>query len=92
MFFKGSRYANVPTAIMREATGRVISFKTVRFIGPARASVGHRVVQGDRLDRLAHRYYQDPERFWRICDANVVMTPTDLLVEGRIVRIPASED
>jgi hypothetical protein len=26
---------------------------------------------GRPLDNIAHRYYKDPESFWRICDANL---------------------
>jgi len=54
--------------------------------------MGHIVSQGERLDYIAHRFYRDPERFWRICDANRVMWPDDLVAEpGRTILIPLSE-
>ena len=47
------------------------------------------VAQGERLDVLAHRTLGDPLQYWRICDANDVMRPTELTDEpGRAVRVP----
>lgn len=48
----------------------------------------HRVVEGERLDQLAYRYYGDPLLFWLICDANKTIFPEDLMVPGRVLRIP----
>jgi nucleoid-associated protein YgaU len=48
----------------------------------------HRVVAGERLDQLAHRYYGDPLKYWLICDANDAVFPEDLMVPGRVLRIP----
>lgn len=93
MFFKGSRYARVGEHQIVNGQGRAIRYKTTRFIIETPAQMGHRVYQGERLDQIAHRYYQDPERFWRICDANRAMWPDDLVAEiGRVLRIPSSED
>jgi hypothetical protein len=91
MFFKGSRYAAVPDALFTTADGRVIRFKTLRFIPETRALTGHLLLAGERLDHLAWRYYRDPERFWRICDADLALWPPDLLEEGRVLGVPASE-
>lgn len=89
MFFKGSRYENVATDNITDAGGRVVKFKKVRFIPdtPARAAVV--VNQGERLDHIAQRVYQDPEVFWRICDANLALWPRDLVADpGRILKVP----
>jgi hypothetical protein len=97
MFFKGSRYANVSEHEITDAKGRVIRYKKIRFIPETkpqrvRLRVGHTVSQGERLDHIAHRYYRDSERFWRICDVNRVMWPDDLVAEaGRTILIPPSE-
>lgn len=48
----------------------------------------HRVAVGERLDQLAQRYYGDPLKFWLICDANDTIFPEDLMVPGRVLRIP----
>ena len=93
MFFKGSRYERVESHSITDESGSVITYKKVRFISETRALMGHLVVQGDRLDNIAHRYYKDPERFWRICDANLAMWSDELVAEaGRIILIPPSEE
>lgn len=93
MFFKGSRYENVETNIIKDGSGREIKYKKVRFTPRVEALQGHTVIQGDRLDRLAYQYLDDPECFWKICDANQAMWPNDLLSEnGIMIRIPLAED
>lgn len=93
MFFKGSRYAKVPDATITDRTGRVIRYKTTRFIAESTApAVGHRVTNDERLDHIAWQHYRDAERFWRICDANRALWPDDLLEEAAVLRIPPSEE
>jgi len=48
----------------------------------------HRVLGGERLDQLAQQYYGDPLKYWLICDANDAIFPEDLMVPGRVLRIP----
>ena len=93
MFFQGSRYANVGEHNITDNEGRVIRYKKMRFVNlETTAQVTHVVGQGERLDHIAHRFYRDPERFWRICDANLALWPDDLIAEaGRIILIPPSE-
>jgi hypothetical protein len=53
------------------------------------AQLGEVVVsQEDRVDSIAFRGLGDPEQFWRVCDANDALDPTDLLVAGRSLRLP----
>lgn len=42
----------------------------------------------DRLDLLAWRFYRDPTRFWRICDAASRLDPFDVLAPGEPLPIP----
>lgn len=51
----------------------------------------HRVAAHERLDTLAQRYYADPLMFWLICDANETIFPDDLMVPGRVLRIPRNK-
>ena len=51
----------------------------------------HRVAGHERLDMLAQRYYEDPLLFWLICDANETIFPGDLMVPGRVLRIPRNK-
>jgi hypothetical protein len=92
VFFKGSRYENVPTREITDATGRTIRYKATRFISDTRAIEGHRVTADERLDHIAWQHFRDPERFWRIVDANRGIWPDDLLEPGAILAIPQSEE
>lgn len=93
MFFKGSRYAKVTTLEITDSTGRTVQYKAIRFIPEAQARLAHKVQGGERLDHVAHRYFRDPERFWRICDANKAIWPDDLMSKpGERILIPSSEE
>jgi hypothetical protein len=93
VFFKGSRYEKVETDTMTDREGRAVAFKKTRLIPDTPAELAHRVAPPERLDHIAHRYYRDAERFWRICDSNVAMWPDDLTSEpGRRIAIPRAED
>lgn len=91
MFFKGSRYEKVKDAEITDARGRTVKYKRIRFIPETPAVKQQIVAQGDRLDLIAHNNYQDPELFWRICDANKAMLPDELLIEiGKRILIPSA--
>jgi nucleoid-associated protein YgaU len=90
MFAPGSRYEDVPDAIYVAPDGRELRYKRLRPIPAAPALAEHVVAHGDRLDLLAFRFYGDPEQFWRLCDANPVLDPDDLVGEpGRRLVVPA---
>jgi hypothetical protein len=89
MFFRGSRYEAVPEAEITTPDGRTVRYKRVRFIPETRGVLPYTVAQGDRLDLIAYKAFHDPEQFWRICDANRVPRPDDLVAEpGRLLLIP----
>jgi hypothetical protein len=93
MFFKGSRYQQTESKSLVDSRGREVRYKLVRFIPDTRPAYGYAVLAADRLDNVAFAVFHDPERFWRICDANRAMWPPELTSEpGRIIGIPAAED
>jgi hypothetical protein len=93
MFFKGSRYENVPGADITAPDGRTFHYKKTRFIGPATPRRAHPVSQGDRLDLIAFQYFRDSERFWRICDANFALWPADLVAQfGQSIAVPDAQE
>lgn len=93
MFFKGSRYADVKEHQITDLRGRKLRYKMIRFIPATRGRLGHRVAAQERLDHIAHRYYRDPELFWRICDANRALWPDELTAKtGRILAIPPARE
>ena len=95
LFPPNSRYHGVPTAVHTMSDGTMVSYVRRRFIPPPEKFAllqEHTLVQGERLDHLAARYFGDPELFWRLCDANAVLRPEELLEEvGRRIRITLPE-
>ena len=80
-------------ALLVDDQGRDVSYKRVRIISPTPAVCGHIITEGERLDHVAHFYFRDARRFWRICDANETMFPDDLAVDvGRKIKIPSAQE
>jgi hypothetical protein len=91
MFENNSRYIFIETASHTMPDGRVVAYTRRRFVPRAESIptlVEIRTTQGDRLDLIAYRTLGDPEQFWRICDANNILDPSDLTREvNTLVRI-----
>src|SRR5450759_493340 len=90
-----SRYYGIDTATMKAADGTTITYVRRRFVPqPDSFSllVEHIVADGERLDTITAQYMNDPEQFWRICDANNVIDPNELIdTVGRVIRITLPE-
>jgi hypothetical protein len=86
------RYATLPIRDRTLADGTVVSYRTRRFLPqPGTLPAGRRqlVEPGMRLDLLAAEAVGDSLSWWRLCDANAVLSPADLEQDpGRPVRIP----
>ncbi len=91
MFEPTSRYAPIETATYLTPDGRELRYVRRRFVPPPQAGatlVEHTATEGDRLDNVTARYLGDPQAFWRVCDANLVVHPDELTDEiGRRIRI-----
>ena len=95
MFEPDSRYAGIEEATLELPDARTVGYKRRRFL-PVGASMPLlaevTVADGDRLDVLTNRTLGDPEHFWRICDANDAMDPSELTEgSGRRLRVPVPE-
>ncbi|MCA3624581.1 MAG: hypothetical protein IOC52_10440 [Methylobacterium sp.] len=89
MFTRGSRYEPIAEAEFQGAEGRLIRYKRIRFLPAAGGAPGATVTDPDRPDLLAWRIAQDPEAFWRLCDANGIDSPPDLTARpGRRIKLP----
>ena len=90
-----SRYAPIETTMIEDADGIVTIYLRRRFVPPPeRFSLltEHQVTQGERLDNITAQHLDDPEQFWRICDANRAVKPDDLtVIIGRRLRITLPE-
>jgi hypothetical protein len=89
VFFKGSRYERVGTAVLIDEQSREVRYKLMRALPQPEVRYGYAVAAGDRLDNIAFEVFRDAERFWRICDTNVVMWPPELAERpGWVIAIP----
>ncbi len=95
LFPATSRYSAIDIAVYQTPDGQPLAYLRRRFVpAPERFALLqlHTVVQGDRLDNLAAKYLDDPEQFWRLCDANGAVLPEALIkVIGRKLRITLPE-
>ncbi len=90
MFEQRSRYYALEDASLTAPDGSVIAYKRRRFLPEGEKMpllVEVTVTEGDRLDLITARTLGDPEQFWRICDANNTMNPSDLIEPGRVIRV-----
>ena len=93
-FSPTSRYASTEVAEFVRPDGTRIAYLRRRFVpDPSRFTVvaQHRVVDHDRLDRLAALYLGDPELFWRLADANGCLDPRELEALGRRLNLTLPE-
>jgi hypothetical protein len=90
LFPPASRYYGLET-MTATLDGRPVVYLTRRFLPQPESFQPveeHAVVQGERLDNIAARYFGDPTLFWRICDANRAVRPQELTeTVGRRLRI-----
>jgi len=90
-----SRYYGNGSATLLTADGRMVVYLKRRFIPqPEQLALvqEHSVMEGERLDNLAQQYLGDAEQYWRLCDANGAMNPTELTdAVGRKLRVTLPE-
>jgi hypothetical protein len=94
VFAPGSRYEGIPiaevTVTAPDGSSRTVRYVQRRVIPRAdahQAIVDHLVAPGDRLDLVTARYLGDPTQYWRLCDANGVLSPDELEQVGRVITI-----
>ena len=90
LFPPNSRYVGVPTATLDGPAGEVVYLRR-RLVPPPEAYAvagSYTFTDTDRLDVIAQRLLGDPELYWRLCDANRAMRPTELERIGRVLNVP----
>lgn len=94
-FPPNSRYHATRLATLLDADGNPVRYLRQRLLPDPAALVRvgeHVVAPEDRLDLIAAAALQDPELFWRICDANPSLHPDELIARvGRRLRITLPE-
>jgi nucleoid-associated protein YgaU len=95
LFPANSRYQSIATTTLELSDGTTIVYLLRRFVPPPQQfSVlqQHTVTQGERLDNIAAKYLGDPELYWRLCDANNAMRPSELTeTVGRVINLTLPE-
>lgn len=85
MFSKISRYRKLQDIVTTDAEGHRIESKDLRMSPEVSGIFSHTIEENDRLDHLAYKYFKQPRKWWRICDANPeFMSPNALLGKDTI--------
>lgn len=89
MFLPDSRYANVATVTTSSlATGEAVTALKLRKLTPI-AGESRTVIEGDRLDLIAHQAVGDATKFWHVADANAALDGRTLVAEpGDTLLVP----
>lgn len=92
MIYQGSRYAGTELIEPVNSQGEHPRVLALRRIPQPPGVLEHVVLEGERLDHLAHRFYNDPRKYWLLLDANPqVLNPFELLQPGRRIRVPRNQ-
>lgn len=83
-----SRYRPPSAAAAPDARGRAPTATELRPLPPVTGQFLHTVAEGERLDQLAYRYYEEPLVWWQICDANPgFLSPLALLGQEAVISV-----
>jgi nucleoid-associated protein YgaU len=89
MIYQGSRYAGTEVIEPVNNQGEHLRVLALRRIAQPPGVFEHVVMEGERLDQLASRFYNDPKKYWLLLDANPeVLNPFELLRPGQRIRVP----
>jgi hypothetical protein len=83
----------LPDVVTVNARSRTEVTKDLRVMPAVAGNFRHTVAEVDRLDHLGFKYYKQPAKWWRICDANPdFMSPQALLGNEpiEVARFPAT--
>ena len=76
-----SRYFGLRVVTREEADGTIHAYVSRRFVpAPERLAVAgsYVVTEKDRGDTIAFTVFGDPQLFWRLCDGNRALHPTEI--------------
>jgi len=88
MISKDSRYAEC--ILYRDAYGDFLGTRSKIDTTSRHDDRFHTIIDGDRIDLLAHNYLGDATLWWIICDYNDIFFPLDLEI-GSVLRVPSLE-
>lgn len=89
MIFQGSRYENSDVVRMQKrGATRLTVVPVPPDVTPVFSFAFHTVIEGERIDILADRFFGDAELWWVIADVNPRWSFFDRLPAGTVLRIP----
>lgn len=91
MIFAQSRYENSRRVFASDSSGnrrRIVEFPAPRAV--QFSATRHIAEENDRMDLLAARYFNDPEMWWVIAEANPELFYPEDIRPGTVVRIPSA--
>lgn len=88
MIGKNSRYAG--SILIRDADGDTFGTRQRIDTTPRYDDRFHTVIDGDRIDLIAHRYLGDARLWWIVADYNDLFFPLELET-GAVLRLPSVE-
>ena len=93
MFDSTSRYSGLPVGTFVDDQGRARAYVTARELPPAVVArpedLVHIVGGDERQDRIAWQYLGDSTLYWRLCDANGLLHPDEMIATvGRRLLVP----
>lgn len=91
MINKKSRYIKTKTIELQDSNGEIQTLIELRETPDPGGFFYMTPKMGERIDHVAHRYYRDPTKFWRISDASDELDPFDVVVPGYPVLIPPND-
>jgi hypothetical protein len=83
-----SRYRSTPVLDVDDGHGSTHPLLDLRVPPPTTTVLEVVPTASDRLDLLAFRFYRDPTRFWRLCDASSRLDPFDVVAPGEPLPVP----
>lgn len=96
MLQRASRYRHARHFSASAVAAGTVPGTRPRPITPTEGVLEHRIVEGDRLDRLAYHYFRDSRLWWRIVDANPDMLAPGLILPderiGETLLIPRARE
>ncbi len=91
-----SRYRSVPLFQDRADGSPGFAGLRPRTVTTAIGVIEHEIHAGDRIDYLAHNYYNDDRHWWRIVDANPGIVRVGVTLDdghkGQMLLIPKARD
>ncbi len=88
MITRRSRYAT--SILFTEGPQEFLGARAPIDTSPRSDDRFHTIIEGDRLDGLAHRYLGRAELWWVIADYNEIAWTFEIAA-GSVIRIPAAE-